>query len=29
MPSSASYIGESEPDGFNALVMGADLDGVT
>ena len=23
---SASYVGESESDGFNALVMGADLD---
>ena len=23
---SASYVGDSEPDGFNALVMGADLD---
>ena len=23
---SASYIGDSEPDGFNALVMGADLE---
>ena len=23
---SASYLGQSEPDGFNALVMGADLD---